>query len=186
MKLQYVSFLIAVTILSINACEKDDPDPVNPEEIITTLTYSLTPVNGGTTITFQFKDLDGDGGNAPIITNGNLEANTTYEGFIALLNESVTPAEDITKEVDTEAEEHQLFYVPQNGLDASISYADEDANANPLGLATMLTTGDASQGQLQIILRHEPDKTASGVATGDPTNAGGETDIEVTFEVSIQ
>ena len=37
-----------------------------------------------------------------------------------------------------------------------------------------------------MTLRHEPAKDASGVAAGDITNAGGETDIEVTFDVTVE
>ena len=36
------------------------------------------------------------------------------------------------------------------------------------------------------MLRHEPDKSAAGVSSGDITNAGGETDIEVSFNVIIE
>ncbi|HBK71516.1 MAG TPA: type 1 periplasmic binding fold superfamily protein, partial [Flavobacteriaceae bacterium] len=36
------------------------------------------------------------------------------------------------------------------------------------------------------ILRHEPNKSASGVSDGDITNAGGETDIEVIFNITVQ
>jgi hypothetical protein len=37
-----------------------------------------------------------------------------------------------------------------------------------------------------VTLRHEPDKGAAGVSGGDITNAGGDTDIEVTFPVVIE
>ena len=37
-----------------------------------------------------------------------------------------------------------------------------------------------------ITLRHEPAKTATGVSGGDITNAGGETDIEVVFDVTVE
>jgi len=53
-------------------------------------------------------------------------------------------------------------------------------------LANTLTTDAAGSGTITVILRHEPDKGASGVNDGDITNAGGETDIEVTFDVTVQ
>jgi len=37
-----------------------------------------------------------------------------------------------------------------------------------------------------VTLRHQPDKGAIGVSDGDITNAGGETDIEVLFDVIIE
>ena len=96
-----------------------------------------------------------------------------------------SPAEDITEEVKEEAEEHQFFFQTSiNGL--SVVYNDKDADDNPIGLSSTVTTSEAGSGNLTIILRHEPSKNASGVSAGDITNAGGETDIEVTFDVNVQ
>ena len=36
------------------------------------------------------------------------------------------------------------------------------------------------------LLRHKPNKSGNGVQSGDITNAGGETDIVVTFELDVQ
>ena len=70
---------------------------------------------------------------------------------------------------------------------AEFTYIDVDGNGAPLGLAFTLTTVDAdTEGDLTIILRHEPSKSADGVAGGDITNAGGETDIAVTFPFTIE
>ena len=178
--------LIAVSIFLIGSCKKDDPEIPNEEELITTLIYTLTPESGGTPIEFSFRDLDGDGGNAPIITEGTLDANTTYNGSLVLLNETESPAGDITEEIEEEDEDHQFFFNVSSSLELDISYDDQDGNGNPIGLATIAVSGNASQGQLTIVLRHEPNKTAAGVSDGDITNAGGETDIEVTFDVIIQ
>lgn len=179
-----LSFLVILGL--VTSCEKNDPEIPNEEELITTLTYTLTPTAGGTAVVFSFQDLDGDGGGTPVITNGTLMANTTYSGTLQLLNETENPAENITDEVADEAEEHQLFYIIGNGLNAQIAYDDADGNGNPVGISTVVNTGDASTGTLTITLRHEPDKSASGVSGGDISNAGGETDIEVTFDVTVQ
>jgi len=166
-------------------CKKDDPEIINEEELITTLTYTLTPTGGGTTVSLSFQDLDGDGGNAPIITGGMLAANQTYTGVVTLLNEAASPAENITEEIEEEDEDHQFFF--QSTLsDVNIEYNDQDANRNPVGLNTTLTTGAAASGTIGIILRHEPDKAAAGVSDGNIENAGGETDIEITFPIDVQ
>ena len=52
---------------------------------------------------------------------------------------------------------------------------------NPVGLSFILSTSDASSGALTFTLRHEPNKPNSGL-----DNAGGETDIEITFNVTVQ
>jgi hypothetical protein len=55
-------YLLTALTLFVYACKSDDPEPVNEEELITTLIYELTPADGGSSVTFSFTDLDGDGG----------------------------------------------------------------------------------------------------------------------------
>jgi hypothetical protein len=63
----------------------------------------------------------------------------------------------------------------------SFTYADADVNGKPIGLAFTLKTGTAAAtGNIVVVLRHMPAKSAAGVATGDITNAGGATDAQIT------
>lgn len=174
-------------VVALASCSEEPDDPIIPheEEVITTLNYQLTPMGGGATVTFSFQDLDGDGGNDPVITSGTLQANTSYTASLELLNELEDPAEDITVEVQGEGDEHQFFFIStSDSLD--ISYADLDENGNPIGLNSLVETSGVSTGTLTIVLRHEPVKDAAGVSDGDITNAGGESDIEVTFDLNIE
>jgi hypothetical protein len=179
-----IPFILIGSIL-LGGCKKD-ADPVNEEELITTLTMTWTPVGGGAPVIFQFKDLDGEGGNAPVITSGPLAANTTYGVSIVVLNESVTPAVDISDEIVEEGPEHQFFFATTAGVNLSFSYQDADTNGAPIGLSANMLTGDASSGKFLVTLRHDLNKGGAGVAQGDITNAGGDTDIEVEFDMVIQ
>lgn len=179
--MKYFPFLM----LLLFSCEKKDPELTNEEELITTLIYRLTPENGGNAVEFKFQDLDGEGGISPVVSAAVLMANSVYNGELILINESVTPAESISEEVLEEAEEHQFFY-NYNSNNLSISYNDKDANMNPVGLKTKLTTKSPSSSTLKITLKHQPNKNAMGVSDGQIQNAGGETDIEVEFNVKIQ
>lgn len=179
--------LFACFMLFLMSCEKDDPVIPNEEEVITTLTYTLTPAGGGTPVVLTFQDLDGDGGGAPTITDDAiLQANSTYNGSVGLLNEAEDPAEDIGLEVLEESLEHQFFFQSSiQGL--TIVYADVDElGMNPLGLESTLTTGGVGSGSITITLKHEPLKDAPGVSDGDISEAGGETDIAVTFPIDVQ
>ncbi len=178
-------FLIVFALFAFASCEKDDPEIENEEELITTLKYTLTSTADGTVVEGVFQDIDGDGGNAPLITNINLKSNTIYNGTLTLLNESVSPAENISEEVEEEADEHQFFFAASQA-NLTVTYNDTDGNNRPVGLKTILTTGTSSSGKLRVTLRHLPNKSATGVVGGDITNAGGETDIEVEFNVQIQ
>ena len=69
---------------------------------------------------------------------------------------------------------------------SSVSYADSDANGNPIGLLSIFNSSSSEEeGFLIVTLRHQPDKFASGVSDGNIENAGGETDIEITFDLVI-
>lgn len=168
------------------SCDSEDPEVPNEEELITTLIMEFQPEGGGSVVTFSFRDLDGDGGESPTVSTSALLDSTTYEVSIQLFSEIETPVEDITEEVIEENLEHQFFYALSPDVDAEISYNDLDDSGNPLGVETILKTLGASAGTLTVTLRHEPDKNASGVADGDISNAGGETDIEVSFDLVIE
>ena len=175
--------LLVIPVIFSTSCSNDDA-PVNEEEVITTVTTTL--VGGGQTITLTSRDLDGDGPNAPVVTvSGNLVAGTTYTGSTTFLNELESPAEDITVEVEEEGADHQVFYQLSSSI-GTVTYTDTDANGRPIGLNFTLVAGTSgSTGTLTVTLRHLPNKTASGVSSGDITNAGGNTDAAVSFSVAV-
>lgn len=182
------SLLLLAAVVTMTACKKDEPEEPevpNEEEVITTLIYTLTPDGGGDAVVLTYQDLDGEGGNDGTYNVAPLAANASYSGSIQVLNEIEDPAEDITEEVAEEDAEHQFFFAVDTA-NLTVTYDDADGNGNPVGLVTTVATTDASTGTLTVTLRHEPNKDASGVADGDITNAGGETDIEVTFEITIE
>lgn len=181
--------ILSMLVIAFLACDSDDDTPkiVNEEEVITTMTLSLTPVGGGTTIELKTKDADGNGPNPPVVTvSNNLTANTVYNGSIVILDElDPNDIENITEEVLEEDDEHQFFFSATNAI-ATFAYSDMDENGNPVGLNFTLTTGDAGTGIITVTLIHEPLKNASGVSNGDITNAGGEEDIAQPFNIVVQ
>lgn len=182
---KYILVFSTVIAMTLTSCSNDDPEIINEEEVITTLEVTLVPQGEGTTVTLVSRDLDGDGPNAPVISvSGPLQANKTYAGTAKVLNETETPAENITLEVEEEGDEHQFFYTFSNSI-ATVAYTDQDKNGRPIGIAFNLTTTTAGIGNLTVTLRHEPNKTASGVVGGNITNAGGETDVEATFSLTV-
>lgn len=180
--LKLIALLVIPAIFS-TSCSNDDA-PVNEEEVITTVRTTLT--GGGQVITLTSRDLDGDGPNAPVVTvSGNLVAGTTYTGSTEFLNELEDPAEDITIEVQEEGADHQVFYQLPSSI-GTVTYTDTDANGRPIGLNFTLVAGTSgTTGTLTVTLKHLPNKTATGVAAGDITNAGGNTDAAVTFSVAV-
>lgn len=185
MQLKYnLLFLATCIAILLPSCKKQDPILPNEEELITSMMWTLVAQGTTDTLRFSFQDLDGDGGNDPILMLDTLQAGTTYNSNILLLNELGVPADTITNEVLSEAEQHQFFYQSSTGK-ITASYTDSDGT-NPIGIQTEITTGAAGTDTLTITLRHEPDKFATGVSSGDISNAGGETDIQVSFEVVIE
>lgn len=172
--------VVLLPVVFFQACDKDDPKPVNEEEVITTVHVTLAPEGGSAVVNLVFNDPDGEHGSAPptISVSGPLTASTTYAAVIELLNETESPAGNISEEVAEEANDHLFcFDATQNIV---IHYEDEDANALPLGLITSWVTGSAGEAEVTITLRHQP-----GTKTGQCPGTG-ETDVEVTFPLSVQ
>ncbi|EDM42887.1 hypothetical protein SCB49_11342 [unidentified eubacterium SCB49] len=180
-----LKFIIPTLLLTIvmASCSSDDdtPEAVNEEEVITSVIVTLVSDSG--TVTLSSIDLDGDGPNEPeVIVTGNLKAETTYAGAVQFLNATEIPVENITEEVEEEADEHQVFYIPGGDFDATVTYGNFDENGNPLGTVFSLETGVAATGTLNVTLRHQPTKPNDGTLA----DAGGETDVSVNFPVTVE
>lgn len=181
-----ISYLILALIFVIAGCKKDKKDTVetphdhNEEELITTFRITFTDAAGvQPNVVAEFVDIDGVGGNPPSVFDTiRLQANTTYNASISLLNQSVNPEEDLTVEVQAEDHEHLFCFSPTGTLNLSITRTDSDGTYE-VGLLSSWVTQAISSGETTITLKHQP-----GVKNGqcDP----GETDIELTFHTIIE
>ena len=182
--------------------DDDAPPEENEVEVITDVTLTFTPDGGGTAITATAQDMDGDGPEDLEVTQEiELSANTSYTLTIDLLN-ALDPddVESITEEIEEEADEHQFFFAFTDGLfttpggdgniddrDDEIEYVDFDSNELPVGLETTWATGAAGTGTFRVRLQHQPpapDGTPVKTETSDFMS--GDTDIDITWEVTIQ
>ncbi len=179
--------ILPLAALAFAGCKEEPDDPIipNEEEFISTVKLELIEAQTNDTLWFQFTDLDGDGGNDPVISIDTLSTGSIYQANLYLLNETETPADSIHNEVEEEGLEHQVFFQFSSN-DLSISYSDSDTDGNPIGLETEWETNNETQTILTLTLRHEPNKDAPGVADGDISQAGGETDVEVDFPIYIK
>ena len=182
-----------VTLSWLMTSCSDDPKPSNEEELITKVTltfqkYDLGNEPVGEPFSFSWYDPDGGvGPEDPQVDDISLEPDTHYSLEVTMADASGSTEEDITEEIREEAAQHQLFYSLSGGLidKIDIAYGDFDKNGKPVGLECSFNTSDASTGDLRITLRHKPKKNAAGVSDGDITNAGGDTDVEIDFDVAI-
>ncbi len=187
-KTNYSIILAALFISFLIGCKKDDDSPnpttpttppVNEEELITSVILSFEDTAGvQPSVQYAFRDPDGDGGNAPTQHDViRLVANTYYNTTVQLLNESVSPAEDITEEVEEEDDEHLFCYSVSN-TNVAITITDSDGTYD-VGIQSRWFTGAAANGETVVTLKHQPD-------VKDGTCAPGDTDVEVTFVTEIQ
>lgn len=176
--------LVTLVVSSVLfGCKEAEPEP-EENEFISTVQLVFTPTTGGNAITANWRDLDGAGGNAPTITPVVLAANSTYNVSVKFLNETVSPADDITKEIQEEANEHLVVFTPSPANLIQFTVTDRDSRNLPIGLASRAVTTSAGTGMLQVVLRHQP--PVNGQPTKDGTPAPGSTDAEVSFSVIIQ
>lgn len=167
--------------LALTNC-KDSGDEVKPDdenELITSVTLKFTEQGTSNVTSFSYKDADGDGGNAPTkFDTISLKANTTYTLAIELLDESKSPVDDITKEVEEESDEHLFVYTPSPATLLTYTYGDKDANNYPIGLTGKAVTGAAGTGKLKVQLRHQP-----GAKNGTPSP--GSDDVNLDFNLKV-
>ncbi|HEX8428760.1 hypothetical protein [Hymenobacter sp.] len=175
----FFAVLAAAPLFSACSDDNDDPTPDDDNEQITTVTYTLTPVSGGTPVVVTYKDADGDGGAAPTIGTLTLAANTTYTGALSLLDETKTPVVNTSAEILKESDEHIFFFEPAPTNLVNVTLTDKDKNNLPVGLQTQLVTTSAATGTLKITLRHQPGAKNGSFAPGD-------TDVEVTFPTVVK
>jgi hypothetical protein len=173
--------------LVLSACNVSDPKDSNEQETFTTarLTYANNAdASDKPEATIKFKDGFGHGDVLEKNETIKLKAGATYSVELIFLDETKDPADVMSEEVEEEGEAHQIFYTPA-GADLTVAYADKDGNFRPIGLKTTQTSGTAGTGTLKVTLKHQQE--GATLLKNDTSNINtGETDVEVTFNVTIQ
>ena len=179
------SAVLLFFVFVMNSCKKDPVVDPNEGELITTVRLKLTNTLSSSInpLVYEFKDLDGEGGAAPVkFDDIVLQKNIPYICEVTVLNESVSPADDITKEIKAEANDHQFYFVPSSSNLLTVSSYDTDTQGLPLGLSSFWVSGlNPGTGTVKVVLKHKPGTKAAN----DLINKG-DTDIELNFKLIIQ
>jgi len=181
----FMAAIFCVTLMtSCSNNNDDDPEEVLEEELITdvSLTFVNTQDNTDTVIMTSTAP-DGQDGMSVEAINGTFTAGATYALTIGILNsEDANDPEDVLNgDIIPEADEHFIAYAV-SGINLTMS---RDANdvAGPddskLGVNTTWVAGDASTGNVQIRLIHEPESVDDSNGFGSAT--GGSEDFNITF-----
>jgi hypothetical protein len=185
MKTLLKSFL-AVSLLAVfvTSCkkDKDDDQHEHDHEVIGTVNLKFTKAGTGEVSTFSWKDLDGDGGNPPVIQELALDENAVYNVSVELLD---IEGHDLTHDIeDHEADHHRFYYeVTVTGGAITISDLDKDDDGVTLGLKSKWTTTGHSEGTVKITLRHyQNDNKAEADLVNSSKSA---TDAELVFPVHV-
>jgi hypothetical protein len=184
--------LVAGAALAFLAACSDDPAAPIPgggdPENISRVTVTLTPVAGGTAQTSVRVDPDGTQLPQPVgAAQGTLAVTkgTTYNGTITLLND-LDPGNviNITDEVEDEGNFHRFFYTFScTGVTVSNLNTDTQAPPAPLGTTFQVAVAAAAASTTTCTVRVELRHWESG--KGDGTGSNFETDLDITFPVTI-
>lgn len=160
--------------LLFSACKKDDD---TEQENITRVVLHFT--GDGFDQEFEWKDLDGDGGNAPTVPTLQLPIGKVLNCHIHVYDDTKSPVEDLTEEIEAESAAH--LWVFESLLSTlQIEYDDQDSNGKKFGLETKWTTTTFASGTVKVTLFHEPTNKDNLSAPG------GETDFTASFPVNVQ
>jgi hypothetical protein len=173
----------------ISSCDKNDDGVPVEQELITTIKLTLTnTANAADTRTYTYKVENGFSSNTPGIVIADtlqLAAGAAYSTGIQVLNEKVSPVEDITTEILEEQLRHLFLFVstPASGAGSvGFNNGNKDTGGKPFNQTGILEAGSAGSGTLTLYLIHEP-TNKSGTT---PNEAGGETDAAATYPIRIQ
>jgi hypothetical protein len=190
-----IASALGSAVFSLSACKDvTKPDAVDAQENFSTLILNFTNAADATdkmSDTLKFAVSYSAGPTLSKNQTIQLKAGATYNVETNLWDETRTPAVDMSEDVSTDSDIHQLFYTPA-GADLTITYDDKDANNHPIGLKTIFKAGTAGSGTLKVTLKHQQEGTTklkpaidwTAHPQGDITV--GETDVEATFNVTIQ
>jgi hypothetical protein len=188
-------YLVALLTFGFASCESEDPEKENDGEVITDVTLMFQELNAsnalvGSVLSFKASDPQGiEVGKTPTIQSISLAKGKKYQMTIEVTN--AIKGEDITQEILTEAAAHQFFFLGQvfDSSFFSIQYAD--AGGVALGLKTIVTVSSSTgtnNSNMRVVLRHDLNKSFPGASSPTFANfaqAGGETDLDITFPVIL-
>jgi len=186
-KKSHVLLAILPLIINATACKKEEEivDPPLPEnELLTTISLRLISSDNADTLIATWRDLTPNDTNLPdtSLASLNVKDSTLYRAELFFLDETKSPIEDITAEVQSRANYHRIFYFPSTSLGANlnISITDVDTNSPPLalGLKSNVQTFQSSNGVLRVVLKHQPNGK-------DGSFEPGTIDADVNFRVQI-
>ena len=188
-------YLFGVLAMGFASCESDDPEPENDAEVITDVTLNFQELDAsgnpvGLITSFSASDPEGiEVGATPTIETVSLTRGKTYRMTIEVYNGIAD--EDITEEVLEEADEHQFFFLGSAFSGNILTIAYDDPSGELIGLQNTLTVSSSpgtNNTSMQVVLRHDLDKSFPGATNPNFTNyvqAGGETDLDITFPVVL-
>jgi hypothetical protein len=188
--------IVSMVLAAISSCKKDDPkNPIatNPQEVLTTVLISGynhdEPNNTKYQFSYKWEDLDGDGGNQPIIDTLVLDTGIEYHCHVLIIDKTKVPYDTVSNAIEEEKNAHQFFYTPGESLIGKLSTEILDFDDNnpklPVGLEFhLLTKSNQSYalpllGTLNMVLSHY-----DGVPKS--TSKSDESDIDINFPVRLK
>lgn len=190
-------YALSAALFAFASCESEDPVIENDGEVITDVNLNFTELDEsgnevGTPLTFTASDAEGiEVGDALTTDDIELETGKTYRLDIEVLNSIEN--EDITEEILEEADEHQFYFLGSafEGSSAPLTYVYDDESGELIGVSGIVTVSSSpgfNNAQFRVVLRHDLNKDFPGAS--DPsfsnfTEAGGESDLDVTFPLIL-
>ena len=183
----FTLLLVGIFMLGTTACSKhddhdhDDHNHDHENELITTVRLNMIEQGSLDTVRYVWKQVGGPG-SAIAVDSILLKQGKVYNVFTEVLDESATPAKNLTESIRTACHVHRFIYtstIPSVLL--QVLDFDTQTPAMELGLRFTITTPDVmGAGNLKCVLKH--------YTNSDPKTNGinaGSSDIEVQFPLIV-
>jgi hypothetical protein len=179
-----IYMLCTLSVLFAASCRRqNNPSPPGEEnELITTVRLQFTDSLTGNVSLFSWRQPGGPG-TAISADTIVLAANKTYRATVKILDESKSPAFDVTAEIKAACNEHRFFYTSTTTR-ISTTITDRDSLNPPMELGLQFTASTSLNGQAtgtyRVLLKH--------YTAASPKTAGasaGSSDIDVSFPIRV-
>lgn len=186
MKKSIVYFLLISAFIQITACKKQvssTNEPQNENELISTVRLNFIDTATNDTLQFTWQQMGGPG-TAIAVDSVSLKPNTSYQGYIEILDETKSPVFVVSDEIKVEANAHLFKYISSTTR-LQVSNTDSDFHVPPIELGLQFlarTNSDGNiNGTLEVLLRHYTPESPKALSLENGTS-----DMDVIFPLKVE
>jgi hypothetical protein len=178
-------FVFSIVFLIAAGCGDEEVAPENEEGLTQMKMVFSDPESGDIITEAIYLDEDGPGENQGTFEVPDLSPGRRYRVNIEIID-ALRNNRDVSNHIRSNGTQYQFFFNQSTPAFSSLTYQDQDANGNPIGLELeVVATGSSGTGFMRVTLVKDLDKSTAGISSNNRANSGGEIRIQINFAFRI-